>query len=63
MAEDKRCFDCNKELTWTGNGPGWMNEEQWEASKAGDFYADCNGGRCYFWDTPGVSTLKRKGER
>lgn len=60
----KRCFDCGKELKWTGGGPGWMNSEQWDASKAGDYFAPCASarhpnGNCYFWDSQAVETLKR----
>ena len=60
----KKCFDCGKELTWTGRGPGWMNSEQWEDTKAGDYFAKCDNaislnGNCYFNETNGVNTLKR----
>lgn len=59
----KLCFDCGKILSWTGSGPSWMNSNQWEASKAGDYFAVCERARpnnnCYFWDTPTVTTLKR----
>lgn len=60
----KRCFDCGKELKSTGSGPEWMNSEQWDASKAGDYYAACNAathpnGNCYFNATRTVDTLKR----
>jgi hypothetical protein len=60
----KWCFDCKREIQSTGNGPGWMNSEQWDASKAGDYFAKCENarhpnGNCYFWDTSGVPTLKR----
>lgn len=59
----KRCFDCGKELEWTGSGPGWMNSEQWDATKAGDYFAKCEkashpNGNCYFNDTKTVVTLK-----
>lgn len=61
----KKCFDCGKPLESTGPGPGWMNSEQWDASKAGDYFAQCEkarhpNGNCYFWDNvPGLMTLKR----
>ena len=53
---DRICPKCSKKLEWTGNGPGWMNEEQWDASKAGDYFAACDqashpNGNCYFWKT------------
>lgn len=60
----KVCVDCKCELQSTGNGPGWMNSEQWDAVKAGDYFRPCpkashENGNCYFWDTPGVPVLKR----
>lgn len=60
----KKCFDCGKVLQSTGNGPGWMNAEQWDASKAGDYFAECENathpnGRCYFWDSNTVQMLKK----
>jgi hypothetical protein len=60
----KTCFDCGKVLSWTGSGPGWMNSEQWDASKAGDYFAACDkanheNGNCYFWETDTVPVLKR----
>lgn len=60
----KRCFDCGKEVKSTGSGPGWMNSEQWDAVKAGDYYAACSdathpNGNCYFRNTETVETLKR----
>ncbi len=50
---DKFCVKCGKELQSTGGGPGWMNAEQWDASKAGDYFAPCEdatnpNGNCYF---------------
>lgn len=62
----KRCFDCGKELESTGSGPGWMNAEQWDASKAGDYFAKCENahhpnGNCYFNETASVETFKRIG--
>lgn len=64
----KRCFDCGKELKSTGSGPGCMNSEQWDATKAGDYYAPCveathPNGNCYFMDTETVETLKRVAQR
>ena len=62
----RKCFDCGKTLGWTGPGPGWMNSEQWDAEKAGDYFAPCDkatnpNGNCYFWDyDDGVTTLKRR---
>ena len=60
----KTCFDCGKTLSWTGSGPGWMNREQWDAVKAGDYFAKCDtstrgNGNCYFRDTPGLPVLRR----
>ena len=66
---DRKCFDCGKILKWVGNGPGWMNSDQWDAEKAGDYYAPCGNathpnGNCYFNDYgDGVMTLKRKDTR
>jgi hypothetical protein len=62
---DRKCFDCGKKLEWVGSRPGWMNSEQWDECKAGDYFAPCDkathaNGNCYFNDTPGVSTLKVK---
>jgi len=42
-----------------------MNSEQWDAEKAGDYFAKCSkathpNGNCYFNDTTGVSVLKVK---
>lgn len=64
----KRCFDCGKELESTGPGPGWMNSDQWDAVKAGDYFRECpqathENGNCYFRDTKGVETLKRVPQR
>lgn len=63
-----KCFDCGRTLEWVGSGPGWMNSEQWDATKAGEYFAPCDkathpNGNCYFNDTPGVETLKRKEPR
>lgn len=51
-----RCPACNGPVVSTGSGPGWMSPDQWESSKAGDYF--CNG-KCenparenrlaYFW--------------
>ena len=62
---DRKCFDCGKTLEWVGRGPGWMNSEQWDECKSGEYFAPCekathSNGNCYFNDTPGVSTLKVK---
>lgn len=62
----KTCFDCGKVLSWTGSGPGWMNAEQWDAVKAGDYFAKCENathpnGNCYFNDSPTIgAVLKRR---
>ncbi len=61
----KKCFDCGKALEWVGSGPGWLNSEQWDEIKAGDYFATCDrathpNGNCYFNDTDGVGTLKVK---
>jgi len=61
----KKCFDCGKTLEWVGSGPGWMNRDQWDATKAGDYFAACENathknGNCYFNDTDGLQTLKVK---
>lgn len=47
------CSVCAKPLKSTGSGPEWMNSEQWDASKAGDWFAPCDkathpNGNCYF---------------
>lgn len=61
----KKCFDCGRDLESTGEGPGWMNSDQWDAIKAGDYFANTcpsathPNGNCYFWDTRGLKTLKR----
>lgn len=41
-----------------------MNSDQWDAIKAGDYFAKCPdashpNGNCYFRDSDGVMTLKR----
>lgn len=49
------CPQCGGRLISTGHGPGWMNEEQWDAVKAGDYYCmvctdpDTESGHKYFW--------------
>lgn len=53
-----RCPQCGKELDWTGSGPEWMNSYQWDAVKAGDYFAECENpthpnGNCYFWKRDG----------
>lgn len=61
----KLCFDCGRELKPIGSGPGWMNSDQWDAVRAGDYFGEtCQAaghpnGNCYFWDTPTVTALKR----
>jgi hypothetical protein len=60
----KECFDCGKPLEWTGSGLGYLNSDQWDAVKAGDYYRKCEyathpNGNCYFWDTEGIISLKR----
>ncbi len=59
-----RCPKCNITLAWTGSGPGWMNSDQWGATKAGDYFiagpcgsgSACAGaphanGNIYFWES------------
>jgi hypothetical protein len=51
----KTCGKCDKAIETTGDGPDWMNEYQWDAVKAGDYYAECEtpthpNGNCYFWE-------------
>lgn len=40
MSGTRRCPKCGGDLKSTGSGPGWMNREQWEASKAGDYFCE-----------------------
>lgn len=52
---EMRCAKCGKAIETTGDGPGWMNEYQWDALKAGDYFAACDtptheNGNCYFWE-------------
>jgi hypothetical protein len=61
----KECFDCGKVLTAVPDSE-YLNSEQWDATKAGDYFAECSkashpNGNCYFKDTDGVTTLKVKG--
>jgi len=61
----KKCFDCGKVLKWVGSGPGWMSSEQWDATKAGEYFAPCDNashknGNCYFNDSPDLPVLKVK---
>ena len=63
----KTCAQCGKELDWTGSGPEWMNSEQWDAVKAGDYFAKCDtpnhpNGNCYFWkrDEDGTALTRRE---
>ena len=48
------CPKCGKQMETTGDGPYWMNEDQWDAVKAGDYFAPCDtpnhdNGNCYVW--------------
>lgn len=57
MAETLTCPKCGKPVKWIGRGPGWMNSEQWDATKPGEYYCDspsCHdpeyaSGFSYFW--------------
>jgi len=45
--------------------PGWMNSEQWDESKAGDYFAECekathSNGNCYFNDPSNIPVLTVK---
>ena len=65
---EKKCFDCGKALESTGSGPGWMNSEQWDAEKAGDYFSPCENathknGNCYFWCNGNGNTLKKHGPK
>jgi hypothetical protein len=56
------CADCGKELEWVGSGPDWMNSYQWDAVKAGDYFAECDkathkNGNCYFWKHDGNAAV------
>jgi hypothetical protein len=35
-----KCPKCGNDLLSTGSGPGWMNEEQWDSVKAGDYFCE-----------------------
>lgn len=61
---DKKCFDCGKKLTWVPQAES-LNSDQWDAIKAGDWFAECENathpnGNCYFRETCTATTLKRK---
>lgn len=52
------CEICGKALESTGDGSEWMNSYQWNAVKAGDYFAECENpnhpnGNCYFWERDG----------
>lgn len=34
------CPRCFRTLESTGSGPEWMNSEQWDAAKAGDYFTE-----------------------
>jgi hypothetical protein len=60
----RTCEKCGKQLEWVGSGPVWMNEYQWDAIKAGDWFVKCEtpnhpNGNCYFIDM-GDGTIYRK---
>jgi len=62
---DRRCPKCGKEIEWTGSGPEWMNSYQWDAVKAGDYFAKCEtpnhpNGNCYFWKRDGGEIVRAK---
>lgn len=50
-----KCPNCQQPLQWVKNS-GWMNEDQFDAVKPGDWFCECssNGRGCapyaYFWD-------------
>ena len=59
-----KCFDCGNELEAVPPSPN-LNSDQWDAVKAGDYFAPCDqathrNGNCYFKHTDGLTTLKRK---
>lgn len=39
-SREPRCPGCGGPVKPTGPGPGWMNAEQWDAEKAGDWYCE-----------------------
>lgn len=48
------CPECGKKLEWVGSRPYWMNPDQWEDARAGDYFSPCeqathSNGNCYFW--------------
>lgn len=45
-----RCPVCDCALKAVGNGPGWMNADQWGFVKLGDYFAD---GICLVDECPG----------
>lgn len=59
---DPRCPTCDCKLQWVGSGPAFLNREQWDAMKAGDYLLpakscqrpDCSGWRHsngnLYWD-------------
>lgn len=67
MRSDPICAKCAKALESVGRGPEWMNSEQWDASKAGDYFATCENathpnGNCYFDRENKVVALIPSGE-
>ena len=60
-----RCFDCGKELELVSR-PSFLNSEQWDAIKVGDYFADCprsTEGKCFFRKGRkqyGLPVLKRR---
>jgi hypothetical protein len=60
---NRQCKECGKELETTGDGPEWMNSYQWDAVKAGDYFAECENpthpnGNCYFWKRSGNDPVR-----
>lgn len=52
-----KCPNCSKPLKEVPRHSKWLNDDQYEASKAGDWFCEnCpdngrgNSGLCYFWD-------------
>lgn len=43
---DAHCPKCNKVLEWVGSGPGYLNSEQWDATKAGEYFTTCADAQC-----------------
>jgi hypothetical protein len=62
MTNWPKCPKCGNDLTPT-KAPAWMNSDQWDAVKAGDWFCKChdNGrarsGVAHFWDREVVSKL------